>query len=202
VNGATGLAAWLEQLVWGGARSRRAVAGAAVALLVLVFAVAVATGSPLEPAIIAYAVPVALCGLALGALAGITAAVAGGALYWVAAYVDGHTLSAGHLSYRMGALVFLGGIVGLLSSRLAEAEQGAQLQRELRSRAVELNDTVVQGLALARYLLDGGDSAAAAATLTTTLERAKELVADFIGDVELEPGALRRERAADVGFDV
>jgi hypothetical protein len=59
----------------------------------------------------------------------------------------------------------------------------------------------VQGLALARYLLDGGDSAAAAATVAQTLERAQRLVADLMGDVELEPGALRRARAADVGIE-
>jgi gas vesicle protein len=195
------LGARLERLVWDAVRSRRTVAIAAGALLVLVFLVAVLSGSPLEPAIIAYAVPVALVGIALGATAGVAAAVASGALYWLAAYLDGHTFSAGHLSYRLGALVFLGGVVGALSSRLGEADRGAQLQRELRSRAVELNDTVVQGLALSRYLLDGGDSAAAAATVEQTLERAQELVADLMGDVELEPGALRRARAADVGAE-
>jgi gas vesicle protein len=189
----------LEQLVWRAARSRRAVAVAAAVLLVLCFVAAVATGSPGEPSLIAYAIPVSLAGIALGARGGMAAAVVGGALYWLGAYFDGRTLSAGYLSYRLAALVFLGGIVGALSSRLAEAEQGAQLEQELRSRAVELNDTVVQGLALSRYQLAADDTTAAAATLAATLERAQELVADLMGDVELEAGALRRARPADVG---
>ena len=189
----------LEQLVWRAARSRRAVAGAAAALLVLYLVIEIVTGSPKEPATIAYAVPVALAGIALGARAGMAAAVAGAALYWLGAYIDGETLSAGHLSYRLGALLFLGAVVGALASRLSEAEHASQLQHELRSRAVELNDTVVQGLALSRYQIDGGDATAAADTLETTLGRAQELVADLMGDKELEPGALRRARAADVG---
>ena len=94
--------------------------------------------------------------------------------------------------------MFLGGVVGALASRLAEAEHSAQLQQELRSRAAELNDTVVQGLALSRYQLAADDTAAAAATLAATLERAQELVTDLMGDVELEAGALRRARPADV----
>jgi hypothetical protein len=100
VKVAAALGARLERLVWDAVRSRRTVAIAAGVLLVLVFLVAVLSGSPLEPAIIAYAVPVALVGIALGASAGMAAAVAGGALYWLAAYLDGHTLSAGHISYR------------------------------------------------------------------------------------------------------
>lgn len=189
----------LEQLMSRAAGSRRAVAGAAAALLVLFFVIEVATGSPREPATIAYAVPVALAAIALGAWAGIAAAGAGAALYWLGAYVDGETLSAAHISYRLGALVFLGGIVGALASRLAGAEHAAQLQWELRSRAVELNDTVVQGIALSRYQLGGGDSTAATRTLEATLGRAQELVADLMGDVEVEPGGLRRAGGADVG---
>jgi hypothetical protein len=189
----------LEQLIWRAARSPRAVAGAAALLLVLFFVIEVVTGSVREPATIAYAVPVALAGIALGARAGMAAAVAGAGLYWLGAYIDGETLSAAHLSYRLGALLFLGGVVGVLASRLAEAEHAAQLQQELRSRAVDLNDTVVQGLALSRYQIEGGDSTAAADTVETTLARAQQLVADLMGDVELEPGGLRRTRAADVG---
>jgi len=189
---------WVEQLVWRAARSRHAVAGAAGALLVLFFVIEVVTGSPGEPATIAYAVPVALAGIALGPRAGMAAAVAGAGLYWLGAYIDGETLSVAHISYRLVALVFLGGVVGALASRLAQAVHEAQLQAELRSRAVELNDTVVQGLALSRYQIDGGDPTAAADTLTATLGRAQELVADLMGDVELEPGSLRRARGADV----
>src|SRR5688500_11022289 len=95
----------LEQLVWDAAHSRRAVAAAAGALLVVCFIAAVATRSPLAPASIAYAVPVSLAALALGTRAGIAAALVGAVLYWLGAYLDGRTLTAGYLSYRLLALL-------------------------------------------------------------------------------------------------
>jgi PAS domain S-box-containing protein len=312
---------WLERLLWRTAQSRFGAGAVSMLLLLLIFTVAVLTGSPREPASIAYAVPVTLAALALGALPGIATAVVASWLYWISAYVDGQTLSSAHLMYRQGALVFLAVVVGLLSARLVEAEQDARrvlelahegiwtvdlegrttfanerlatlfgttlpelldspmarwtgarelfaehharpsrglseqfeatflradgselpalvaaspvrdaggrirgvlymlsdlterrraeeelrakeaqlaLQHELRSRAVELNDAVVQGLALARYLIDAGDTAAASAAVQATLDRAKELVGDLIGNVEVEAGALRRARPADV----
>jgi len=315
---------WLERLAWRTARSRSAAGAASVLLLLLIFTVAVLTGSPGEPSSVTYAIPVTLAALSLGALFGITLAVAASWLYWISAYVDGELLSSAHLMYRQGALVFLAVVVGLLSVRLMEAEQDAQrvlevahegiwtvdlegrttfanerlaelfgttlpellespltrwtrpdedfaehlgrqrrgfseqfeatfvradgselpalvaaspdrdangrvrgalymlsdlserrraeeelraseaalaLQQELRSRAVELNDAVVQGLALARYHLDADDTAGASAAVQATLDRAKELVGDLIGDVAIEAGALRRARAADVGAD-
>ncbi|HVM69597.1 MAG TPA: PAS domain-containing protein [Gaiellaceae bacterium] len=102
-----------------------------------------------------------------------------------------------------GEVVRMAGVAHDVTERVAAEEAAREatgqlaLQRELRARAVELNDAVVQGLALSRYQLSGGDPAAAAATVQATLARAKELVADLIGEVELEAGALRRERAAD-----
>jgi PAS domain S-box-containing protein len=324
VNTAAVQSGWLERLVWRTARSRSAAGTLSVLLLLLIFAVAVLTGSPGEPSSIAYAVPVTLAALSLGPLAGIALAVAGSWLYWISAYVDGELLPSTHLMYRQGALVFLAVVVGLLSARLMEAEQDAQrvlevahegiwtvdpegrttfanerlaelfgttmpellespltrwtgaaddflehlarqrrgiseqfeatfvradgselpalvaaspdrdasgrvrgalymlsdlserrraeeelraseaqlaLQQELRSRAVELNDAVVQGLALARYLLEAGDTAGASTAVQATLDRAKELVGDLIGDVAIEAGALRRARPADLSAD-
>lgn len=190
---------WLERLLLRAAQSQVVVGALSLTLLGAIFGVAVVRGSPEEPATVAYAVPVALAALGLGPLPGIAAAVGASWLYWISAYVDGEMLSSAHLMYRQGALVFLAVVVGLLSSRLADAEHGAQLQRALVSRAVEMNDTVVQGLALSRYQLEQGDTTTAASTLQTTLGQAQGLVGDLIAEAELEPGALRRARPADVG---
>jgi PAS domain S-box-containing protein len=318
---ATVESSWLERLLWRTAQSRIGAGVVSLLLLALIFAVAVLSGSPREPASLAYALPVTLAALALGALPGIATAVAASWLWWISEYVDGHILSSAHLMYRQGALVFLAVVVGLLSARLVEAEQDARrvlelahegiwtvdlegrttfanerlaelfgttlpelldsptarwagadelfaehharpsrglseqfeatfvradgselpalvsaspvrdatgrirgvlymlsdltahrraeeelrakeaqlaLQQELRSRAVELNDAVVQGLALARYLLDAGDTSGASAAVQATLDRAKELVGDLIGLGEVEAGALRRARPADI----
>jgi hypothetical protein len=83
----------------------------------------------------------------------------------------------------------------------AEAAAVQLHDRALRQReAIQLNDTVVQGLAAAKYAAELGDANQAAATVERTLEVAKQLVAELMeGDAKLfEPGGLRRESAASV----
>ena len=111
--------------------------------------------------------------------------------------------SAGAVFVEDGRVVRMAGVGHDVTERVAAEEAFASaaaeiaLQQQLRSRAVELNDAVVQGLAVTRYLLDSGDADGARASADATLERAKTLVADLIGDVELEAGALRRGGPAD-----
>lgn len=73
--------------------------------------------------------------------------------------------------------------------------------RTMRQReAMELNDTVVQGLVAAKYAAQLGRDDVAAETVARTLERAQRLVADLMDDeVQLDPGALRRLTAAHQG---
>jgi signal transduction histidine kinase len=81
------------------------------------------------------------------------------------------------------------------------AEEAAVMlhDRALRHReAIQLNDTVVQGLAAAKYAAQLGDADQASATVERTLEVAKQLVAELMeGDADLfEPGGLRRDTPA------
>lgn len=72
-------------------------------------------------------------------------------------------------------------------------------QRHLRQReAVQLNDTVVQGLVTAKYATQRGDAAQAADAVGRTLTLAMQLVSDLMeDDAELfEPGGLRRPSPA------
>jgi PAS domain S-box-containing protein len=78
-----------------------------------------------------------------------------------------------------------------------EVELRLAAETELRARAVELNDAIVQGLALAGYHLQAGQHDAAAAALATTLDRAKSIVGDLIDRAGVEPGSLRRHSSAD-----
>jgi hypothetical protein len=62
-------------------------------------------------------------------------------------------------------------------------------------QALEINDNIVQGLAVAKYQLDRGADDESREAIEETLHKARGLITDLLGD--LGPGDLRRsERAA------
>ena len=71
-------------------------------------------------------------------------------------------------------------------------------KRELNERhAVEINDNIIQGLALAKYKLQAGEEKASADQVSETLREAQRLVSGLLGDAEVQAGQLRREVAAE-----
>ena len=69
-------------------------------------------------------------------------------------------------------------------------------------QALEINDNVVQGLAVAKYALAAGDGPAAREAIDRTLVSARELMGDLLGEEgtrsRLGPGDLTRAKAATV----
>ncbi len=112
--------------------------------------------------------------------------------------------STGNVSVEDGEVVRMNGTTLDVTERVAAedaavaAREELALQGELARRAVELNDDVVQGLALTGYLLSAGDTVGARDALATTLGQAQDLVGDLIG-AEVAAGSLRRERPAEPG---
>jgi PAS domain S-box-containing protein len=106
--------------------------------------------------------------------------------------------SRGHVVAEDGVIVRMAGTAHDVTER-AEVEEQLAVSAELRRRAVELNDTVVQSLAVAHYRLVRGDPDAAEA-VRAALESAKELVRDLLGDDVHAPGSLRRETPAGAAF--
>ena len=106
--------------------------------------------------------------------------------------------SRGHVVAEDGVIVRMAGTAHDVTER-AEVEEQLAVSAELRRRAVELNDTVVQSLAVAHYRLVQGDPDAAEA-VRAALESAKELVRDLLGDDVHAPGSLRRETPAGQVF--
>ena len=93
------------------------------------------------------------------------------------------------------ALALLAGLVLLRRTSLTAAELQ---RRELNERhAVEINDNIIQGLALAKYQLQVGEGEASAAQVSETLREAQHLVSGLLGDAEVQAGQLRREIAAE-----
>lgn len=103
---------------------------------------------------------------------------------------------------REAAAVFAGQ-AGVTIERLE------RLTRERERRALEINDRIVQGLAVAKYALDAGETAEARRSVQDTLERARHLVTEQLDEVvdtgrEIRPGDLVLEtpggrRSADAG---
>jgi hypothetical protein len=93
------------------------------------------------------------------------------------------------------ALALFGGLYFL---RRALVTTGELQRRELNERhAVEINDNIIQGLALAKYQLQAGEGKASADQVAETLREAQRLVSNLLGDAEVQAGQLRREIAAE-----
>ena len=80
---------------------------------------------------------------------------------------------------------------------LIELHEGQLRQRQ----ALEINDNVVQGLAVAKYALDTGDDARAYEAVSRTLTSARGIITDLLngagGRTQLGPGDLVRDEPAN-----
>jgi hypothetical protein len=96
-------------------------------------------------------------------------------------------LAAGTAAFAIGSLVS--------ALRREMAERDSLEQRFRKSKALQLNDAVVQDLAVAKYSLDSDNPEQASAALTRALEGSKEIVADMIPkDEPVRPGDLAGPR--------
>jgi hypothetical protein len=92
-----------------------------------------------------------------------------------------------------------------LRGSYASVLRGAQLFEDLRARerqALEINDGIVQGLAVAKYALENGQDESGRRAIQSTLVKAQDLITDLLGDAGDSgpaPGRLRRRNAATLG---
>lgn len=137
---------------------------------------------------------------------------------------EGGTGELVHLEYEFGALVvqtgpytpFFGqdeidmlGALGALANLAMERVEAENLRVKLekatvrRQQALEINDNIVQGLAVAKYSFDLGEEAKAREAIEGTLVAARSIISELLddigGSVDLGPGTLTRDRAA-TGF--
>ncbi len=90
-----------------------------------------------------------------------------------------------------------------LRSRFPALVQGAALFEDMRQRqrqALEIHDTVVQGLAKTKLSLDLGRTEEGEREVEETLAASRRIISDLLGEpdseTELGPGDLRREAPA------
>jgi len=94
-------------------------------------------------------------------------------------------------------------IIRDVTERRAAQETALKLRdaQVRQQQALELNDTIVQGLAVAKMALESGHSEKGLEAVTETLKRVKQLVAGLLSDLSeggWEDGSLVRGSAATV----
>lgn len=94
-------------------------------------------------------------------------------------------------------------IVRDVTERRAAQETALKLRdaQARQQQALELNDTIVQGLAVAKMALESGHTEKGLEAVTETLKKVKSLVADLLsdlGDADWDEGSLVRRSAATV----
>jgi hypothetical protein len=95
------------------------------------------------------------------------------------------------------ALALMAAVGLLLLWRVGRATAELERREINRRHAVEINDNILQRLALAKYDLERGAEDSSQDRLLETMREAQRLVNRLLGD-DVGPGDLRRERGAEV----
>jgi hypothetical protein len=172
---------------WFRRRPRWAVA-VAVALFAGVLVVRLAVGQPADATADLYVFPVGLIALAFG----LWPAVAAGALSVLLMYAwisvgGGDPSTLGWLSHATPVLL-VGVLLGDASDRLTASQRMRSelaLASQRHREAIEINDSLVQGMAATKWLLEAGRESAALQTLDETLESGQRLVSQLLRDANL-----------------
>jgi glucose-6-phosphate-specific signal transduction histidine kinase len=168
--------------------------GVAMLLFVAIFGLRLVVDGTADSLSVLYVLPVSLIAFAFGRRAGLIAGAVGVGLLIVWVVESGEALSPlGWLS-RVTPMVLLGLLVGASSDRIREARRAeryalavALVQRD----AAEINDSVVQGLAAAKWLLESEQVERAIEVLDDTAEKAQTLVSRVLGADGVLPDDLR-----------
>ena len=99
--------------------------------------------------------------------------------------------------------------IGNLAHLALEQTRAAELKLQVakanmrRKQALEINDNIVQGLAVAKYAFELGDEKKGKASLDASLSAAKKIISELLDDLgpdeEMLSGLLVRDRAASEG---
>jgi hypothetical protein len=173
--------------------------GVAGLMYVAVFSLRLLTGNPADAYALLYALPVALVAVTSGLRAGTGAGLLAVALLAVWAVVRDVSLTPAGWASRVLPLLLLGVLLGHATDRVQKAQleqrrlhEAAMLHRE----AIEINDTLLQGMAAAKWSLEAGRLDSGKAILDETIEEAQQLVSGLIrrADMAGRTERLRRSR--------
>jgi hypothetical protein len=177
---------------------------------------------------ILYALPIALLAMSFGLRGGLIGAVVGFALFAVVEVFHGvGDIDATGWITRGAGLFLLGVLLGHATDQIdvgqrrsmAALEERRSLAERARrqAEALEISDSILQHLAVAKWMIEAGNLDAAIAILTSTMVTGERMVADLLpvlrGDVDTggpaptqvagptptgppEPGTVRADQGA------
>jgi K+-sensing histidine kinase KdpD len=183
---------------WFRARPRRALLVAAI-LYLGVLALRLLTDNALDAISMLYLFPVALVAMVGGRWLGLAAGGLAVALVALWVLLQGVELSALGWASRVLPLLLVGMLIGDASDRLEEAatEREARKLAQLRQReAVEINDSLVQGMAAAKWAMEAGRHEDGLQLLGETIEQAHRLVSTLIREAGAQSRSLSLEEGA------
>lgn len=164
-------------------RRPRLTIGLAGAMFVGVLVLRLSAGTAVDAYSMLYALPIALLATALGVRAGAVAGVVAVSLTVLWAVTQDVSLSPTGWASRIVPMLLLGVLLGDASDRVQRSEE-ERLQLEaaalLHRQAIEINDSLVQGMAAAKWALEAGNATDAAALLDQTIAQAHALVSELI----------------------
>jgi hypothetical protein len=162
-----------------------AVAGA---LFVAVLTLRLLVGDAEDAYSMFYVLPVALIATSFGMRAGAGASLVAIGLIVLWTVVRDVSLTPTGWASRVVPLLLLGVLLGEASDRIRRAEQGrreAAAAALLHREAIEINDSLVQGMAAAKWSLEAGQTEVGLKTLNETITRAHDLVSGLIREAGL-----------------
>jgi hypothetical protein len=163
-----------------------------------VFALRMVEDAVEAPITLLFCLPIALLAVAFGLRVGLGAGVLGVSLLAVWVMVDSVSLSALGWATRVVPLVLLGGLLGDAADRLRRSE-AARFRLEAAAQrhrdAAEINDSIVQRVAAAKWALEAGRPERALEIVTETVEIAQQLVSDLLRDGDHGTARTRTRRS-------
>ncbi|MBI4885339.1 MAG: hypothetical protein HY826_14925 [Actinobacteria bacterium] len=169
--------------------------GVAAASAGAVFILRLAVDGTKDSISMLYVFPVALVALGFGFRAGTAAGVIAVGLLITWTIIANESLSPLGWLTRVTPLLLLGTLVGASSDRMLDArraERYATAVALLQRDAAEINDSVVQGLAATKWLLEAGEVERAITILSDTTLTAQQLVTRVLGSKSILTLEMRR----------
>jgi glucose-6-phosphate-specific signal transduction histidine kinase len=177
-----------------------------VILFVAIFTVRLLIGDIRDGYSMLYSLPIALLATAFGRKAGLAAGLTAITLLVIWVLVKDVPMRPTGWISRILPMLLLGLLVGDASDRLRRSEDqrvelaaAARLHRE----AIEINDTLVQGMAAAKWSLEAGRTETGLHTLDETIGLGHKLVSGLIREagLGLESGGGPEAQARRQGMD-